>query len=59
MNPQGSFTSRMHSTALNDPEAIVEAHETQLHFVAIAAGSGITPIMSIVATVLRSTDNTD
>ncbi|GAA4115650.1 1,2-phenylacetyl-CoA epoxidase subunit PaaE [Enteractinococcus coprophilus] len=59
MNPQGAFTSRMHSTALNDPEAIVEAHENDGgHFVAIAAGSGITPIMSIVATVLKSTDNT-
>lgn len=59
MNPQGSFTSRMHSTALNDPEEIAEAHATQGgHFVAIAAGSGITPIMSIVATMLKSSNNT-
>lgn len=59
MNPQGSFTSRMHSTALNNPEEIVDAHATDGgHFVAIAAGSGITPIMSIVATVLKSTQNT-
>src|SRR5699024_11495845 len=51
MNPQGSFTSRMQTTALNDPEAIAEAHSNDGgHFVAIAAGSGITPIMSIVAT---------
>ncbi len=59
MNPQGSFTSRMHSTALNDPEEIAEVHAPQGgHFVAIAAGSGITPIMSIVATMLKSSDNT-
>jgi len=59
MNPQGSFTSKMHSTALNDPEAIAEEHEDQGgHFVAIAAGSGITPIMSIVSTMLKSSQNT-
>src|SRR5699024_4907054 len=58
MNPQGSFTSRMHSTALNDPDAIVEEHAAAGgHFVAIAAGSGITPIMSIVTTMLKSTEN--
>lgn len=55
MNPQGSFTSRLQTTALNNPEAIVEEHAAQSgHFVAIAAGSGITPIMSIVSTVLNS-----
>lgn len=55
MNPQGSFTSRMQTTALNDPEAIAEAHSNDGgHFVAIAAGSGITPIMSIVATLLNT-----
>src|SRR5690625_510157 len=55
MNPQGSFTSRMQTTALNDPEAIAEAHSDDGgHFVAIAAGSGITPIMSIVATLLNT-----
>ena len=57
MNPQGSFTSRLHSTALNDPEAIAEEHSSQGgHFVAIAAGSGITPIMSIVSTLLNSSE---
>src|SRR5690625_2897258 len=59
MNPQGSFTSRMQTTALNDPEAIAEAHSDDGgHFVAIAAGSGITPIMSIVATLLNTSSNT-
>src|SRR5699024_3220296 len=54
MNPQGSFTSRVQTTALNDPEAIAQEHDGG-HFVAIAAGSGITPIMSIVSTILKST----
>lgn len=55
MNPQGSFTSRMQTTALNDPVAIAEEFsEDGGHFVAIAAGSGITPIMSIVSTLLNS-----
>ncbi len=59
MNPQGSFTSRMQTTALNDPEAIAEEHsEGGGHFVAIAAGSGITPIMSIVSTLLNSSPTT-
>lgn len=53
MNPQGSFTSRMQTTALNDPEAIAKEHDGG-HFVAIAAGSGITPIMSIVSTLLNT-----
>src|SRR5699024_1899730 len=53
MSPQGSFTSRMQTTALNDPEAIAEERDGG-HFVAIAAGSGITPIMSIVSTLLNS-----
>src|SRR5699024_10318857 len=59
MNPQGSFTSRMQTTALNDPEAIAEAHSDDGgHFVAIAAGSGITPRMSIVATLLNTSADT-
>lgn len=59
MNPQGSFTSRMQTTALNDPAAIAEEHsEGGGHFVAIAAGSGITPIMSIVSTLLNSSPTT-
>jgi len=55
MNPQGSFTSRLQTTALNNPEAIADelSHDGG-HFVAIAAGSGITPIMSIVSTLLNS-----
>lgn len=55
MNPQGAFTPKTHMTSLNDPEGIVEddlAGVTAPHLVAIAAGSGITPIMSIAQAVL-------
>ncbi len=55
MNPQGAFTPKTHMTSLNDPEEIVEgdlAGAEAPHLVAIAAGSGITPIMSIAQAVL-------
>ena len=55
MNPQGAFTSKTHMTSLNNPAEIVEqdlAGVESPHLVAIAAGSGITPIMSIAQTVL-------
>lgn len=57
MNPQGAFTPKMHMTSLNDPEEIVEddlAGASAPHLVAIAAGSGITPIMSIAQTILAA-----
>lgn len=56
MNPQGAFTSRTHTTALNDPEALLDKAEQRTsapRIVAIAAGSGITPIMAIARTFLR------
>lgn len=51
MNPQGAFTSKTHVTSLNDAEAIAQQAGNN-HLVAIAAGSGITPIMAIAQTVL-------
>ncbi|AGF73727.1 1,2-phenylacetyl-CoA epoxidase subunit PaaE [Corynebacterium halotolerans] len=55
MNPQGAFTPRTHVTSLNDAEEILDhdlADAEAPHLVAIAAGSGITPIMSIAQAVL-------
>lgn len=55
MNPQGAFTSKIRMTGLNDPDAL----EKELRdidnprVVAIAAGSGITPIMAITTAVLH------
>ncbi|OHO51253.1 phenylacetic acid degradation protein [Corynebacterium sp. HMSC035E02] len=60
MNPQGAFTSKTHLTGLNNPEAVraeLEKLENP-HLVAIAAGSGITPIMAIAQTVLHTSPDT-
>ncbi|BAF53622.1 1,2-phenylacetyl-CoA epoxidase subunit PaaE [Corynebacterium glutamicum] len=57
MNPQGAFTSKIHVTSLNDAQNLVDSELGQVenpNFVAIAAGSGITPIMSIAQAVLKS-----
>ncbi|AKK04265.1 1,2-phenylacetyl-CoA epoxidase subunit PaaE [Corynebacterium epidermidicanis] len=54
MNPQGAFTSRTHVTFLNDPAA---AGEGKKHLVAVAAGSGITPIMAIASAFLASAED--
>lgn len=58
MNPQGAFTSRVHVTSLNDAKALVDEGFGDVgdapHLVAIAAGSGITPIMSIAQALLSS-----
>lgn len=53
MNPQGAFTSKMHATGLNNPEELVSQAGQAPHVVAVAAGSGITPIMAIAQTFLR------
>lgn len=55
MNPQGAFTSRTHITSMNDPHAVRKELERieNPHLVAVAAGSGITPIMAIAQTVLH------
>lgn len=61
MNPQGAFTSKTHVTGLNNPQAIAdEAGNLPEHstLVAIAAGSGITPIMAIAQTVLAQSPTT-
>lgn len=55
MNPQGAFTSKTHVTSLNDAADIAEqtaAEGGNANLVAIAAGSGITPIMAIAQAVL-------
>lgn len=57
MNPQGAFTSRSHITSLNDAEKLAaeEVEKKQnIHLVAFAAGSGITPIMAIARAVLKA-----
>lgn len=57
MNPQGAFTARTQMTSLNDTACITDEIESQSsdpHLVAVAAGSGITPIMAIAQSVLRT-----
>ena len=59
MNPQGAFTSRTNVTSMNDPEAVAAeaVKQDQTHLVALAAGSGITPIMAIAKSVLAASDS--
>ncbi|MFZ2598350.1 FAD-binding oxidoreductase, partial [Corynebacterium casei] len=59
MNPQGAFVSKTHLTGLNNPEVIREeiSKIDNPHLVAIAAGSGITPIMAIAQTVLSESED--
>ena len=55
MSPTGGFISKHKMTGMNDPESIdVENEDT---FVAVAAGSGITPVMAIARTVLAANKN--
>lgn len=59
MNPQGAFTSKVNITSMNDPERLAErevAKKRNVHLVAFAAGSGITPIMAIARALLRASD---
>lgn len=62
MNPQGTFTSKTSKfqvTSMNDAEELAErevAKNPNTHLVAFAAGSGITPLMSIAKAVLRASD---
>ncbi|WP_417217406.1 1,2-phenylacetyl-CoA epoxidase subunit PaaE [Arthrobacter sp.] len=55
MSPSGAFISKHKMTGLNDPESIDTS--TSHNFVAVAAGSGITPVMAIARTVLAANDN--
>ncbi|WP_443095308.1 1,2-phenylacetyl-CoA epoxidase subunit PaaE [Rothia koreensis] len=57
MNPQGAFTSRTRVTSMNHPDELAR-HEVRedknAHVVAIAAGSGITPIMAIARSLMKA-----
>ncbi|WP_295016740.1 1,2-phenylacetyl-CoA epoxidase subunit PaaE [uncultured Micrococcus sp.] len=58
MNPQGAFTSRTGVTSMNHPDAVAaEAlKDGRADLVALAAGSGITPIMAIAQAVLAASE---
>lgn len=61
MNPMGNFTSRGSQSSLNDAKAIAAeevAQNASARIVAIAAGSGITPIMAITSAVLHASPTT-
>lgn len=55
MSPAGAFISKHRMTGLNDPSSINT--DIEHTFVAVAAGSGITPIMAIARTVLAADEN--
>lgn len=55
MSPAGAFISKHQMTHLNRPETIDT--ETDHHFVAVAAGSGITPVLAIARTVLAANEH--
>ncbi|MDO4239637.1 1,2-phenylacetyl-CoA epoxidase subunit PaaE [Micrococcus sp.] len=59
MNPQGAFTSRKGVTSMNNPDAVAAqaVKDGQADLVALAAGSGITPIMAIAKSVLAASEN--
>lgn len=56
MSPTGAFISKHKMTGLNDPESIDT--DTEHTFVAVAAGSGITPVLAIARTVLAANEST-
>ncbi|GAB3184130.1 phenylacetate-CoA oxygenase/reductase subunit PaaK [Nesterenkonia halophila] len=59
MNPAGAFVSRRAITSMNHPEELAAeavARRPDVHLVAVAAGSGITPIMAIVRSVLAASE---
>ena len=55
MSPAGAFISKHRMTGLNDPSSIDT--EDEHTFVAVAAGSGITPVIAIAKTVLAANEN--
>lgn len=55
MSPSGAFISKHQMTGMNNPESIDTT--TSHNFVAVAAGSGITPVMAIARTVLAANQN--
>ena len=56
MSPAGAFISKHKMTGMNDPESIETENEN--NFVAVAAGSGITPVIAIARTVLAANETT-
>jgi ring-1,2-phenylacetyl-CoA epoxidase subunit PaaE len=60
MSPQGAFISQLNMTELNHPNEIQAetARTATANFVAIAAGSGITPIIAIAKTALEASAST-
>jgi len=56
MSPAGAFISKHKLTGINDPTSVDTV--TQDHFVAVAAGSGITPVLAIARTILEASDST-
>ena len=55
MSPAGAFISKHQMTEINHPEQINA--DVEATFVAFAAGSGITPVISIARTVLAANTN--
>ncbi|GAA4381293.1 1,2-phenylacetyl-CoA epoxidase subunit PaaE [Paeniglutamicibacter cryotolerans] len=55
MSPTGGFISKHQMTGMNHPESIDTENEDT--FVAVAAGSGITPVMAIARTVLAANEH--
>ncbi|WP_010525824.1 1,2-phenylacetyl-CoA epoxidase subunit PaaE [Nesterenkonia sp. F] len=59
MNPTGAFVSRSAITSMNHPDELAAeavARRPDVHLVAVAAGSGITPIMAIARSVLAASE---
>ena len=56
MSPAGAFISKHRLTEINDPSSIDTAGQD--HFVAVAAGSGITPVLAIARTILEANEHT-
>ncbi|PQZ99522.1 phenylacetic acid degradation protein [Arthrobacter sp. MYb211] len=56
MSPTGAFISKHKLTEMNDPSSVDTVNQDQ--FVAVAAGSGITPVLAIARTILEANENT-
>jgi len=60
MNPSGAFISKTAITSMNNPAKLAEeavSLRADVHLVAFAAGSGITPIMAIARSVLSASQD--
>lgn len=56
MSPTGAFISKHKLTGMNDPSSVDTVNQDR--FVAVAAGSGITPVLAIARTILEANENT-